>query len=66
MATIITLHVMKVICCYCGKDLGGRRCTPEMSGSVSHGICRKCDKELRHRLGLPLESDTTLLEELNA
>lgn len=64
MATIINMYVLKVVCCYCGKDLGRRRCTPAMNGSVSHGICKPCNQKLRERLGLAPESKT-LLDELN-
>lgn len=66
MGVVITLYMMRVICCYCGKDLGGKSCEPRMVNQVSHGTCKACDTKLRKRLGLSLETDETLLETLEA
>jgi len=35
---------MKVICAWCGKNLGVKQCT-WTDGAVSHGICDDCLKE---------------------
>jgi len=32
---------MKVVCAWCGKDLGEK---PGPTGKVSHGICEDCHK----------------------
>ena len=38
------MPVIKVICAYCGCELGYKHCTPEQDGMVSHGVCQKCSE----------------------
>lgn len=48
----VQMATMKVICAWCGKDLG----TVEDSsgqGGVSHGMCADCAKKFREDAGLP-------------
>lgn len=42
---------MKVICCYCKKDLGDK--APFEDKSVSHGACKSCaEKDLKRQLAI--------------
>lgn len=42
---------MKVICCYCGKDLGDK--APFEDKSISHGAHKSCaEKDLKRQLAL--------------
>ena len=38
---------MSIVCAWCQKDLGVKRCEPRMDGHVSHGMCTACADEMR-------------------
>ena len=53
--------VMHTQCSDCGKYLGGKPCTKELDGLISHGSCPECAKkqlkELDRLLGKKEERD---------
>ena len=39
---------LKVVCGWCGKDLGHEPCQKRPDGDISHGICKECsEREVR-------------------
>jgi len=42
---------MKSECAWCRKDMGRVRCTREMAGRVTHGICPKCADGVLAQIG---------------
>jgi len=39
--------VIRVVCAWCGKDLGEKEGESGEGGNVSHGICPKCFKKVK-------------------
>lgn len=44
------MGIMKVKCCYCGKDMGTIECAIDTSGMVSHGCCDSCYKKENRKI----------------
>lgn len=44
--------LMRVVCCMCKRDMGVKPCEPHLDGEVSHGVCKKCEPQLRKDMGL--------------
>lgn len=54
---------MRIVCAWCGKDIGEKKCEGEEEEEVTHGLCEKCfarlEAERKRKTGTETEPDET-------